>query len=63
MESKGPYKHSDYHRMTKAHSVSCLACAYAEGRKAAEKVLKAGNLAWVWEEAKEALEADGEVGK
>ena len=40
-----------------------LNTAYAEGRKAAEKVLKAGNLAWAWEEAKEALEADGEVGK
>lgn len=34
---EGPYKHSDYHRTTRAHAVSCLACAYAAGRKAAEK--------------------------
>lgn len=31
---EGPYKHSDYHRTTRAHAVSCSACAYAAGRKA-----------------------------
>jgi hypothetical protein len=37
MNSEGPYKHSGYHRMTKAHVISCLACAYNSGRQAERK--------------------------
>jgi hypothetical protein len=56
--------------MTDEEQASLVATAnaiYSAGRssrdglwKALETVLKAGNLAWAWEEAKEALEADGE---
>ena len=33
MGIKRTYMHSDYPRMTKAHSASCLACAYEDGFK------------------------------
>jgi hypothetical protein len=70
-EAKGPYKHSDYHRMTKAHSVSCLACAYEKGRSSRDglrdlisQLLDAENEGTYFHGAMvKALEADGEEDK
>ena len=39
MNSEGPYKHSTYGHAT-GDLTRCLACAYAEGRKVAEKEIE-----------------------